>query len=68
VSQGIIHKYGGDLQVSSSTNPNHHGTVFSIFLPEEMHPRSQTQTGGPVRLRRTSYETKEGGVTRAMNT
>ena len=65
VSQGIIHKYGGDLQVSSSTSPNHHGTVFSIFLPKDM--RTRTHSGGPVRLRRSSYEAKGSGGTHAIN-
>jgi hypothetical protein len=35
-----MRKYGGDLQISSSTNPMHHGSVFSIFLPEEMGPKA----------------------------
>ena len=44
VSQGILRKYGGNLQVWSSTIRDHHGTVFSIFLPNEMRPR--VQSGG----------------------
>jgi two-component system, NtrC family, sensor kinase len=46
VSQGIIRKYGGDLQISSSTNPRHHGTVFSIFLPENTRFREQNARKG----------------------
>jgi signal transduction histidine kinase len=38
VSQGILRKYGGELRISSSTKPEHHGTVFSMFLPKEMKP------------------------------
>ena len=33
VSQGIILKHGGRLQMRSSTGPSLHGTVFSIYLP-----------------------------------
>jgi signal transduction histidine kinase len=38
VSSGIILKYGGFLQISSSTNPVRHGTVFNIFLPANLRP------------------------------
>jgi len=33
VSQGIIMKHGGRMQMRSSTRPGRSGTVFSIFLP-----------------------------------
>jgi two-component system, NtrC family, sensor kinase len=33
VTKSIIQRYGGTMQVSSSTRPVGHGTVFSIFLP-----------------------------------
>jgi signal transduction histidine kinase len=49
VSQGIMRKYGGDLQISSSTNPMHHGSVFSIFLPEEMGPKAAGSDGSRKR-------------------
>lgn len=53
VSRGILRKYGGDLQVWSSTMREHHGTVFSIFLPNEMRPR--VQSGGPQQGVSTGY-------------
>jgi signal transduction histidine kinase len=33
VTQGIIQKNEGRMKVRSSENPEHHGTVFSLFLP-----------------------------------
>lgn len=33
VTQSILSRYGGSLQVRSSVSPARHGTVFSIFLP-----------------------------------
>jgi PAS domain S-box-containing protein len=33
VSNGIVHKHGGRMQVCSSQNPRRHGTCFSFFLP-----------------------------------
>jgi len=33
VSEGIVRKHGGYIQLRSSTNPKHPGTVFSIFMP-----------------------------------
>jgi hypothetical protein len=33
VSQGIVHKHGGQIRVRSSRHPRHHGTCFVIFLP-----------------------------------
>lgn len=35
VSQGIVVKHGGRLQMRSSTRPGCSGTVFSIFLPAD---------------------------------
>jgi PAS domain S-box-containing protein len=33
VSQGIVHKHGGNLRVESSTDPIQHGTTITVFLP-----------------------------------
>jgi signal transduction histidine kinase len=33
VSAQIVQKHGGRIRVKSSTNPQRHGTVFSVFLP-----------------------------------
>lgn len=38
LSQSIIQRYGGVLQLSSSTSAHHHGTVFSVFLPTNLRP------------------------------
>jgi PAS domain S-box-containing protein len=35
VSKEIVDKHSGEIYVRSSTDPNHHGTVFSVFLPLE---------------------------------
>jgi signal transduction histidine kinase len=34
VTAQIVQKHGGTIRVKSSTHPQRHGTVFSIFLPE----------------------------------
>jgi len=33
ISAGIMQRHQGSLNVRSSTNPAHHGTVFTLFLP-----------------------------------
>jgi signal transduction histidine kinase len=33
VSQGIVENHGGKIALKSSTDPNHHGTVFTVTLP-----------------------------------
>lgn len=38
LSQSILRRYGGSLQVWSSTLEYHHGTAFSVFLPTNMRP------------------------------
>ena len=38
VTRSILSRYGGNLQLRSSTSKNGHGTVFSIFLPTNMRP------------------------------
>lgn len=40
VTQSIIKRYGGHLWLHSSTRPEKHGTIFSIFLPLNMGPRA----------------------------
>jgi signal transduction histidine kinase len=41
VSQGIIDRHGGRLQLRSSMEIEQHGTVFRIFLPFETVQRSE---------------------------
>ncbi len=38
VTRSILSRYGGNLQLRSSTSEEGHGTVFSIFLPTNMRP------------------------------
>ena len=33
VSRGIVEKHGGTIELASSTDPEHHGTIVSVFLP-----------------------------------
>jgi len=34
LSEGIVHKHGGQITVRSCTRPGRSGTVFSVFLPQ----------------------------------
>lgn len=47
VTRAIIERYGGELQLKSSTAPQHHGTVFSIFLPTNLGPRAVERPSDP---------------------
>jgi two-component system NtrC family sensor kinase len=40
VTRSIIARYGGEIQLRSSTGAERHGTVFSIFLPTNLGPRA----------------------------
>lgn len=33
VSKGIVEKHGGTIELASSTDPEQHGTIVSVFLP-----------------------------------
>lgn len=46
VSQSILARYGGSLQLRSSTAADRHGTVFSLFLPLNLRPLAITPSGG----------------------
>jgi len=35
VTNGIVQKHGGSIRMRSSIRPQRHGTIFSIFLPED---------------------------------
>lgn len=47
VTQSILSRYGGNLQLRSSIDSSRHGTVFSVFLPLNLRPM-QLFTGGDV--------------------
>ena len=42
VSKGIVEKHGGTIELASSTDPEHHGTIVSVFLPRGQAEWSQT--------------------------
>jgi two-component system NtrC family sensor kinase len=59
VTRTILSRYGGNLQLRSSTSENGHGTVFSIFLPTNMRPQPvaaspHPQTAPPSRVQSAS--------------
>ncbi|AXC11642.1 Two-component sensor histidine kinase [Acidisarcina polymorpha] len=45
VTRAIVQRYGGEIQLYSSTRPDHHGTVFSIFMPTNMRPQRVLRDG-----------------------
>jgi PAS domain S-box-containing protein len=50
VSKGLIQKREGSLRVRSSTHPERHGTVFTVFLPEA---KAMSRAGeAPIRGRK----------------
>ena len=54
LSQSITERYGGNLQLRSSTGERH-GTVFSIFLPINLRPRA-VEPGRPDQPKRVMQE------------
>jgi len=46
VSQSILARYGGSLQLRSSTASDRHGTVFSLFLPLNLRPLAVSPSSG----------------------
>lgn len=46
VTQSILSRYGGSLQLRSSTASDRHGTVFSVFLPLNLRPLAVSPSGG----------------------
>lgn len=56
LSQSITERYGGNLQVRSSTGERH-GTVFSIFLPSNLRPRA-VEPGRPDEPKRVVQQSK----------
>ncbi|MBW4028354.1 MAG: HAMP domain-containing histidine kinase [Acidobacteria bacterium] len=54
VSQSIVERYGGSVQLRSSIVPEHHGTVFSIFLPTNLRPSAVSHQGEFEQARRVN--------------
>jgi signal transduction histidine kinase len=46
VTRRILSRHGGDRQLRSSTTPERHGTVFSMFLPTNLRPQMVAGGGG----------------------
>jgi PAS domain S-box-containing protein len=56
VSNQIIVRHKGRISVRSSQSPDHHGTVFSIFLPRlEEIPHAESDLAGNLRTNLTQY-------------
>jgi two-component system, NtrC family, sensor kinase len=59
VTRSIISRYGGELQLRSSTSGQRHGTVFSIFLTTNMRPQVIDADG---ELESSDIPRRRGGV------
>lgn len=60
VTRSIIKRYGGELQLRSTTAAHRHGTVFSIFLPTNLRPQA-VQPGGEAGFGSLSRKSGSGG-------
>ncbi len=58
VSNAIVKRYGGNIQIYSSTREGRQGSAFSIFIPTNLRPQrvptdvETSENGDGVRLRR----------------
>lgn len=51
VSKEIVEKHQGELRFRTSEHPEHHGTVFSIFLPSDRNEQpSKAEAPGPSEI------------------
>ncbi len=48
VTRSIVQRYGGEIELRSSTAPGRHGTVFSVFLPTNLGPRMVERLRRPM--------------------
>lgn len=46
VTRAIVKRYGGEIQLYSSTRQGRQGTVFSIFMPTNLRPQRVLHDGG----------------------
>lgn len=63
VTRSILNRYGGSLQLRSSVAAEHHGTVFSMFLPTNLRPHMVLPRANtaPIRINdATGKETTSG--------
>jgi signal transduction histidine kinase len=47
ITQAIVKRYGGELQLYSSVREGRHGTAFSIFVPTNVRPMPVSVEGVP---------------------
>ena len=70
VTRSILSRYGGDLQLRSSTSEERHGTVFSLFLPTNMRPLvvvSGTHSGSAAGYRGKTPAGARGSESKEQN-
>jgi len=48
VTSEIVQKHGGSIRLKSSTSPNRHGTVFSVFLPAKTTSKVSNAPAQPM--------------------
>ncbi len=65
VSKGIIEKHGGTIDLASSTDPESHGTILSVFLPRGQAEWSQTSDTSGARQSEVSNTSSAGAATLA---
>lgn len=58
LTQSILSRYGGSLQLRSSVSSNRHGTVFSIFLPLNLRTLAAPPSGGGMAEKLTATGTR----------
>ncbi len=58
VSKGIVEKHGGTIDLASSTDPEQHGTIVSVFLP-----RGQAEWSDPNEKRGDAEQSSTSSAT-----
>jgi len=67
VTQSILQRYGGNLQLHSSVSPRQHGTVFTVFLPTNLRPTILPSTRAAVALEEPAAAVDETTAASAPN-
>lgn len=61
VTQSLLQRYGGNLQLHSAVGEAVHGTVFSVFLPTNLRPTIMTRPAGNKPTVPANIETERAG-------
>jgi two-component system, NtrC family, sensor kinase len=61
VTQSLLQRYGGNLQLHSAVGETVHGTVFSVFLPTNLRPTIMTRPPGTEPTVPADSETQRAG-------